>query len=72
MKRSAGDLARIAVAGGGFTIDAKNYTVEELARIAVAANNHKPRIHITNAHTLSTNDIARIAVAGKGAVSFDL
>ncbi len=72
MTQTVNDLVRIAAAGGGFTIDASNYEVNDLVRIAAAAQNHKSRIHLTNAHILDTNDLVRIGAAGKGAVSFAL
>jgi hypothetical protein len=66
------ELVRIAVAGGGFTIDAHQVPVDGLVRIAVAASSKGARITIQNAQSLSTDNLVRIAVAGKGAIFFEL
>jgi DNA replication protein len=72
MKRTTDDLVRIAYAGGGFTIDAKNYTTNELVRISAAASKHGSRIHILNANRNTTDELVRIAAASKGCVTFEL
>lgn len=71
-KRSANDLALIANAGGGFTLNAAEFTRDQLAMIAAAASKHGARIHIENCQEFSTNDLALIANAGKGSITFDL
>ena len=72
MTKSTEDLIRIAAAGGGFTIDGRNFTTDNLVRIAAAASEKGSRIHIQNADTRNTEDLIRIGAAGKGFVTLDL
>ncbi len=72
MMRPTDDLIKIAEQGGGFTISAKLYTVNDLSTIASAASRGGARIHITNANKMVVNDLTKIAVAGKGSITFDL
>jgi hypothetical protein len=68
---STDDFVRVAVAGGGFTLDAQRFQVNDLVRIAVAASSKGARVAIQNAQVISINDLVRIAVAGKGAIFFE-
>ena len=72
MMRPTDDLTRIAEQGGGFTISAKLYTVNDLSTIAAAASRGGARIHVTDAKKMAVNDLTKIATAGKGSVIFDL
>jgi dihydroorotase-like cyclic amidohydrolase len=71
MNLQVNDLVRILGAGGGFTIDAAAYPVDDLVRIAAAAAAGS-RIHILHAGRLAAADLVRIAGAGAGTVTFDL
>lgn len=68
---SVTDLIRIAAAGGGFTLNAKNKPVTNLVRIAAAASTHNSKIIFTQTENLSVSDLIRIAAAGKGCVIFE-
>ena len=68
---SVNDLSRIAAAGGGFSLNAKSVTTNDIARIAAAASKTGARITITSAGSMPVNDLARIAAAGKGVVVFE-
>lgn len=70
-RRSVDELARIALAGGGFTLDCAGRTTDELARIAVAASGKGARIVFRGLENAPIDDLARLAVAGKGCVSFE-
>lgn len=72
MARTFDELLMIARAGGGFTIDGRNFSVADLETIGRAAAGKKARIHITNTQSLDAQDLLMIARAGDGAVSFDL
>ncbi len=67
---TAEDLMKIAASGGGFSISASNYTVEELMNIAVSASTFTSRIIIREPN-LKVEDLMKIAVSGKGAVFFE-
>ena len=64
-------FVRLAVAGGGFTLDAQRFQVDELVRIAVAASSKGSRISIQNAQNIPIDSLVRIAVAGKGTTFFE-
>ena len=70
MPKPLNDMVRIAVAGGGFDLDAGAYAVDDMVRLAAAGANKGP-IRILNADSLQTDEIVRIAVAGVGSVWFD-
>lgn len=72
MTKSTEDLIRIAAAGGRFTIDGRNFTTENLIKIAAAASEKGSRIHIQNVDMRNTKDLIRISAAGKGFVTLDL
>ena len=69
--KTTDDLVRIALAGGGFTIDASKRTTDDLVRVALAAAS-KPgtRLTLRSLQSRTTDDLVRIALAGKGAVFF--
>ncbi len=71
MERTTDELIRIALAGGGFTIDARNYTTDELVQIAIAASNLGSRIRILNTNWMETEELIEIAIASKGCVTFE-
>jgi len=72
MAKTVEELVQIAAAGGGFTIDAKSYSTEELISIAAAASTRGSRINILNASEKTTRDLISIAAAGGGCVIFEL
>jgi hypothetical protein len=71
-KRPIDDLVRIAAVGGGFTIRGADYRLEELLRIANAAQGTGGRIHLLDMAGWPTSDLVKIALAGGGAVTFEL
>jgi hypothetical protein len=68
--RTTDELVRIALAGGGFELDAARRTTDDLVRIALAAGNKPARLRLVNVMTRTTDELTRIALAGKGAVFF--
>jgi hypothetical protein len=68
--RTADELKLIAKNGGGFTIDARSFSISEMQEIVSHARASGARIMIINASHLSTRDLAAIAAQGKGAVDF--
>jgi hypothetical protein len=68
--RATNELIRIAAAGGGFRINAAR-DINDLVRIAAAAGQHGARVVIHGVGNMPTDDLIRIAAAGKGAVAFE-
>lgn len=68
-QRSTEELVRIAVAGGGFTLNGAHRSTEDLVRIAVAGGG-KVRLTFTGLANRTTDDLVRIAVARRGSVEF--
>ena len=71
MNRSLDELIRIAEAGGGMTLPANQFRVEDLVAVAAAASRCRARIVVTHCQILMTDQIIAIAVAGQGCVSFE-
>ena len=71
--RNVQELSGIALAGGGLVLDASKFSVEDLAKIALAAGggSHKAQLRIRNTKHLSANDLKGIALAGRGSVLFE-
>jgi hypothetical protein len=65
------DLLQIANAGGGFRLDATHRYPDELIQIATAAKNGGATVIFYGMSRYYTNDLMRIATAGKGAVIFE-
>jgi DNA replication protein len=65
------DLIRIAIAGGGFRLDCRSRKTEDLIRIALAASNNNSRVVFFGASFRLVDELVKIAVAGKGSVSFE-
>jgi hypothetical protein len=65
------DLIQIANAGGGFRLDATHRYPDELMQIATAAKNGGATVIFSGMSRYYTNDLIRIATAGKGAVIFE-
>jgi hypothetical protein len=65
------DLIHIAAAGGGFRIDARHWTVQNLIRIAAAASGQGPRVIISGVGNLTVENLIHIGAAGHGAVMFE-
>lgn len=72
MIRPAQELLRIASAGGGFTLDGSRYSADDLVEIVSAVRRNGSRVHITRCLMKSTDDLVRIAAAGKGCVTFEV
>ena len=71
LDKDVDDLIHIAAAGGGFSLDSARHSVDDLTRIAAAAAGTGTRIAVSRATRMSTEDLIRIATAGRGAVIFD-
>lgn len=66
------EIVRIALAGGGFELDAAQFNIEEIVRIALAAGgNNQARISVANWAHFDTEELVRISLAGKGSVFFN-
>jgi DNA replication protein len=69
--RSTDELVRIAIAGGGFRLDADGRSTDDLIRIAVSASSWGVRMVFAGMDGRSTDDLVRIAEAGEGTVEFE-
>jgi len=69
-KRSKDELIKIAVAGGGFVLDAESKAQEDLVAIAGAASHEGATLVLRNASRKTTDDMVEIAFASKGSVIF--
>ena len=65
------DLIRIANAGGGFRLDATHRYPDELMQIATAAKTGGATVIFSGMSTYYTDDLIRIATAGRGSVIFE-
>ena len=65
------DLVRIAAEGGGFRTDGSARPVIDLVHIAAAAGRSGARLILTGCDGLSVDELAQIAIAGRGNVMFD-
>jgi hypothetical protein len=72
MLRSIEELIEIAKAGGGFSLDASRCTTEEVIRVAEVAGECGSELRISRICGKTTEDLVRIAAAGKGRVFFEL
>lgn len=70
-KRSILDLQIIVSAGGCVSVDAKDYTPEDLNLIASAGKKSNGKIIIRNADNLKTMDCRMIALQNPGNVTFN-
>ena len=68
--KSTEELVRIAVAGGGFSLNASLRSTTDLVRVANAASGKRARVEFSGMALRSTQDLVRIANAGGGAISF--
>ncbi|MDO5518153.1 MAG: hypothetical protein Q4F66_11395 [Clostridium sp.] len=71
MSLNCTDLIRIVNAGGELIIDSKQYSANDLIKIANAIS-EKNHITLKNSEYFSTNDLIRIANAGKGNIIFEI
>ena len=69
-RRTTDDLIRIAIAGGGFVLDAGPRPTEDLIRISIAVKG-KGRLTFRGMAARTTDDLIRIAIAGGGHVTFE-
>lgn len=65
------DQTKILSAGGGFKVNAATIQTLDLQKLAAAASNGKARLVLSGLGTRSTEDLMKIAAAGKGYVFFD-
>lgn len=65
------ELIKIASTGGGFALEAGRRTTDELTKIATAAKRSGATVTFRNMAVRKTDDLVRIAAAGKGHVVFD-
>jgi hypothetical protein len=72
MLRSIEELIEIARAGGGFTMDASRCTTEEVMRVAKVAGKYGAEVRISRICGKTTDDLVKIATAGKGHVFFEI
>jgi hypothetical protein len=68
--RTKDELVKIAVAGGGFVMDAKAKPQEDLVAIAGAASHEGAVVMLRNTSEKETDELVEIAFAGKGSVIF--
>ena len=68
--RTTEELLRIVAAGGGMRLDASKMTTDDLVAIA-AALSQNARLILTGLGARSTDDLVRIAAAGRGGVFFE-
>ncbi len=66
--KSTNDLMRIVMSGGGIILGAADRPIDDLLRIATAAAGSGAHVVIRNLEHRATEDLARIAVAGRGCV----
>jgi hypothetical protein len=67
---SIDELLKLASYGGGFSVDARAFSANDLFRLASYASDKGSRITIRGAG-LKFDDMLKIAAAGKGAVFFE-
>lgn len=72
MLRSIEELIKIAKAGGGFRLDASHCTTEDVLKVAEVAGKHGTELRISRICGKSTDDLVKIASAGKGHVFFEI
>lgn len=72
MLRSIEELIKIAEAGGGFSMDASHCTTEEVVRVARVAGECGAELRISRICGKTTDDLVKIASAGKGHVFFEI
>ena len=70
-KMPVNDLIRIAHAGGGFRLDTTHRYPDELMQIAAAAKTGGATVIFSGMSVHYTDDLIRIATAGKGSVIFE-
>jgi hypothetical protein len=68
--RSKDELIKIAVAGGGFVLDAESKPQEDLVAIAGATSHEGATLILRNVSQKTTDDLVGIAFASKGSVIF--
>ena len=68
-----GQLAQIARSGGGLSLDASQFTFNQLAQVLEAAQaGAKASISLHNIAGLNANQLAALAVLAPGLVSFEV
>ena len=69
---SVDDIVRILAANGGVIISAEGQTVSDLVRISATASTYENKVVIRNAGALRTDELVRIASAGRGHTILEL
>lgn len=72
MLRSIEELLKIAQAGGGFKLDASRCTTDDVVKLAEVIGRCGAELRISKIYSKSTDDLVKIASAGKGHVIFEL
>jgi hypothetical protein len=72
MMRSIEELIKIARAGGGFRLDASHCTTDDVIKVAEVAGECGAELHITRICGKSTDELVKIASAGRGRVFFEI
>lgn len=72
MALSIDALVKIAVAGGGLILDSRNFTLNDLIRIAVATKISGAQLILRNISAFNLDSLVQIGVAGGGKVVFDM
>lgn len=68
---TANELARVASFGGGFTISARNFRIDDIVRI-VSFMQPKAQIVIKDARLIPVDGMVRISSFARGSVVFDI
>ncbi len=71
MHRTVEELVSIAAAGGGMTLNMRELMTADIIRIAEAASIENAKLVVTGTNGRPTQDLIRIAEAGKGLVVFE-
>src|SRR5688500_18753983 len=66
--RPTADLVAIALAGGGFLLDAENRPTDDLVHIARSAQTGSAKVVFRGLRHRSTAELLRIAEAGSGVI----
>ena len=71
MNKNYFDLVRIVEAGAGLRLNSGDCAREDLVHLAEIASRKNVQIIITGSDKCSTEDLIRIASAGKGSIMFE-
>lgn len=71
VEKTVSELISIVRAGGGLTVKAAEFTIDDLMPIVRAAAESGAYIRVTGALHWRAKDLVRLAEVGRGHVSFD-